>query len=87
MTAPWVLDEDDALDLLAYLVTSARTQVDEAAEYANEVDSIVVPEAYVLPLFDEPQTIMYNTNLIDGVHVNGNSQSGPLYNVREWTAA
>ncbi|WP_285651194.1 DUF6092 family protein [Actinomycetospora sp. NBRC 106375] len=33
MAAPWVLDEDDALELLAYLVTSARTQVDEAAEY------------------------------------------------------
>jgi hypothetical protein len=29
----WVLDEDEALELLAYLVTAARTQVDEAAEY------------------------------------------------------
>ena len=29
-----VLDEDAALELLAYLVTAARTQVDEAAEYA-----------------------------------------------------
>ncbi|MGD9528214.1 DUF6092 family protein [Pseudonocardia sp.] len=28
-----VLGEDEALELLAYLVTSARTQVDEAAEY------------------------------------------------------
>ena len=26
-------DEDEALEVLAYLVTSARTQVDEAAEY------------------------------------------------------
>jgi hypothetical protein len=33
MTPALVLDEDDALDLLAYLVTAARTQVDEAAEY------------------------------------------------------
>jgi uncharacterized protein DUF6092 len=32
MSAP-VLDEDEALELLAYLVTAARTQVDEAAEY------------------------------------------------------
>jgi hypothetical protein len=33
-TAPtWVLDEDEALELLAYLITAARTQVDEAAEY------------------------------------------------------
>lgn len=29
-----VLDEDDAIELLVYLVTAARTQVDEAAEYA-----------------------------------------------------
>jgi hypothetical protein len=29
-----VLDEDDALELLSYLVCAARTQVDEAAEYA-----------------------------------------------------
>jgi hypothetical protein len=33
MTPALVLDEDDALELLAYLVTAARTQVDEAAEY------------------------------------------------------
>jgi Family of unknown function (DUF6092) len=29
-----VLEEADAVELLAYLVTAARTQVDEAAEYA-----------------------------------------------------
>jgi type VI protein secretion system component VasF len=29
-----VLDESDAVELLVYLVTAARTQVDEAAEYA-----------------------------------------------------
>jgi hypothetical protein len=33
MPSTWVLDEDDALELLAYLITSARTQVDEAKEY------------------------------------------------------
>jgi hypothetical protein len=33
MPAPCILDEDDALELLAFLVTAARTQVDEAAEY------------------------------------------------------
>ena len=33
MTTTWVLDEDDALELLAYLITAARTQCDEAAEY------------------------------------------------------
>jgi hypothetical protein len=33
MPSQFVLDEDDALELLAYLITAARTQVDEAAEY------------------------------------------------------
>jgi len=31
--AKWVLTEDEALELLAFLLTAARTQVDEAAEY------------------------------------------------------
>ena len=30
-----VLDEGDGVELLAYLVTAARTQLDEAAEYAS----------------------------------------------------
>jgi hypothetical protein len=31
--AAMVLSEDEALELVAFLVTAARTQVDEAAEY------------------------------------------------------
>jgi len=34
MSTPLVLAEDEALELLAFLVTAARTQIDEAAEYA-----------------------------------------------------
>ncbi|HYB40623.1 MAG TPA: DUF6092 family protein [Candidatus Methylomirabilis sp.] len=34
MTTAMVLSEDEALELLAFLVTAARTQLDEAAEYA-----------------------------------------------------
>lgn len=33
MTSPMVLTEDEALELLAFLVTAARTQLEEAAEY------------------------------------------------------
>jgi Family of unknown function (DUF6092) len=33
MDSPLVLTEDEALELLAFLVTAARTQLDEAAEY------------------------------------------------------
>jgi len=33
MATAMVLTEDEALELLAFLVTAARTQLDEAAEY------------------------------------------------------
>ena len=33
MSSPTVLTEDEAIELLALLVTSARTQVDEPADY------------------------------------------------------
>jgi len=35
MTGKMVLSEDEALELVAFLVTAARTQVDEAAEYGS----------------------------------------------------
>jgi hypothetical protein len=35
MAAKMVLSEDEALELVAFLGTAARTQVDEAAEYAS----------------------------------------------------
>ena len=60
--------------------------VDEAAQYANEVDALAVPLALTLPLFDEPQGIVWNKNLIEGILPNGNSQAGPIFNVREWKA-
>jgi Family of unknown function (DUF6092) len=34
-TSPMVLTEEEALELLAFLVTAARTQLDEAAEYGS----------------------------------------------------
>jgi hypothetical protein len=35
MAAAMVLSEDEALELMAFLVTAARTQIDEAAEYGS----------------------------------------------------
>jgi|SRR5262245_5352584 len=35
MAATMVLSEDEALELVAFLVTAARTQVDEASEYGS----------------------------------------------------
>jgi uncharacterized protein DUF6092 len=34
-SSPLVLDESQALELLAFLITAARTQVDEASEYGS----------------------------------------------------
>ncbi|GAB3224937.1 hypothetical protein GCM10027447_14030 [Glycomyces halotolerans] len=73
-------DADAAIDKVRSTV-----DLDEAADFANQVEEIVMPEAYVLPLFDEPQHIMFNNEIMEGVHANGYSQAGPLYNVREWT--
>ena len=47
------MDEDEALELLAYLITAARTQVDEAKEYgplrllgaANRLAEAIAPRA------------------------------------------
>jgi hypothetical protein len=53
MPGAWILDEDDALELLAYLITAARTQLDEAAEYgpmrlliaAHRLGEMIVPRS------------------------------------------
>lgn len=64
----------------------ATVDLDEAAAAANEVVEIVVDNAYVLPISDQPQSIIYD-NTIDGIEANGSSQSGPLWNVEEWQPA
>jgi len=60
MPTTMVLTEDEALELLAFLVTAARTQLDEAAEYgplrlltaatklADFIDSRTSPETRAL---------------------------------------
>ncbi|MDA1360615.1 ABC transporter substrate-binding protein [Glycomyces luteolus] len=63
---------------------SATLEIDEAAEAANKVVELAVANALTLPLFDEPQSIVWNKNTVDGVVANGNTQGGPLYNAAEW---
>ncbi|MEV3935511.1 ABC transporter substrate-binding protein [Glycomyces sp. NPDC049804] len=70
---------DAAIDKLKTTADQA-----EAAAFANEVEAIAVPLALTLPLFDEPQGILWNKNLIEGVVGNGNSQGGPIFNCAEW---
>lgn len=70
---------DTAIDKI-----KSTADVAEAAQFANDVEAIAVPLALTLPLFDEPQGILWNKNLIDGVVGNGNSQGGPIFNCAEW---
>ncbi|MFG2847584.1 DUF6092 family protein [Kitasatospora sp. NPDC048296] len=63
MPVALVLAEDDAVELLAYLVTAARTQLDEAAEYApmrlltaaGRLAEMIDPQAgaWLRPLLEE----------------------------------
>ncbi|MEU6249296.1 ABC transporter substrate-binding protein [Glycomyces sp. NPDC047010] len=62
----------------------ATFDIDAAAEAANAVDALVVPDAYTLPIFDEPQAFYNNPQVLEGPVVNGYTQAGPLFNIREW---
>ncbi|SDD98893.1 ABC transporter substrate-binding protein [Glycomyces harbinensis] len=65
----------------------STTDIAESAQFANDVGAMVVPAAFTLPIFDEPQSTLYNNGTLDGITINGNSQAGPLWNVREWKPA
>ena len=61
--------------------------LDEAAEFANEVGRLATAQAFNLPLYDSPLSVMWNAEMVSGPAVNPYSQAGPLYNLREWTSA
>src|SRR5262245_50090062 len=70
MSTVWVLDEDDALELLALLITSARTQVDEAAEYG--------PMRLLIAAHRLGEMIVSRSSDATGALVTGPSQRMPL---------
>jgi peptide/nickel transport system substrate-binding protein len=76
----------DGLDEAIAKVRST-TDIGEAAAFANAVGSMVVPQAFTLPIFDEPQSVVYLNNALDGIVANGNSQAGPMWNIQEWKPA
>ncbi|MEU6858462.1 ABC transporter substrate-binding protein [Glycomyces sp. NPDC046736] len=76
----------DGLDEAIAKVRST-TDIAEAAQFANDVAALATPAAFTLPLLDEPQSIVYNNGTLTGVTGNGNSQAGPLWNLREWAPA
>ncbi|WP_026924779.1 ABC transporter substrate-binding protein [Glycomyces arizonensis] len=73
-------DIDAAVDLVR-----STLDLDQAAEYANQVGRLATAEAFNLPLYDSPLSIMWNTEMLSGPSVNAYSQAGPMYNVREWS--
>lgn len=65
----------------------STTDIGEAAQFANDVEGMVVPAAFTLPIFDEPQSVLYLNGALDGIVANGNSQAGPMWNIQEWKPA
>jgi hypothetical protein len=63
MATGWVLNEDEALELLAYLISAARTQVDEAAEYGP---MRLLTAAHRLAEAIAPRTSPATTELLEG---------------------
>ncbi|MFG3341827.1 ABC transporter family substrate-binding protein [Glycomyces sp. NPDC048151] len=76
----------DGLDEAIAKVRST-TDIGEAAQFANDVSAMVVPQAFTLPIFDEPQSVVYLNGNLDGIVPNGNSQAGPMWNIQEWKPA
>ncbi|MQM25158.1 ABC transporter substrate-binding protein [Glycomyces albidus] len=68
----------------AIALVRSTYDIDEAADYTNAVDAIVAPDAYTLPILDEPQVFYFNPAVLEGPTVNPASQAGPLFNIREW---
>ncbi|MEU6858461.1 ABC transporter substrate-binding protein [Glycomyces sp. NPDC046736] len=58
--------------------------LDEAAELANQVSAKAVEQAFTLPLYSSPLSVIWNSDLVTGPGVNPASQAGPVWNVREW---
>jgi ABC-type transport system substrate-binding protein len=76
----------DGLDEAIAKVRST-TDINEAAQFANDVEGMVVPQAFTLPVFDEPQSTLYLNGTLAGIVPNGNSQAGPMWNIQEWKPA
>lgn len=59
------------------------TDLDEAAERANEAAKLAAEEAYMLPISDNPVLILVNEDLVN-VRDNWANQQRGLYNIQEW---
>ncbi|MFE3458162.1 ABC transporter family substrate-binding protein [Nocardiopsis aegyptia] len=76
---------NDEVDELVEAVGGASSQ-EEAAEYANEAASLVVDEAYVLPIMHEPNYFFVNDRVAN-IEDNLQSSYRATYNIGEWALA
>lgn len=74
--------ENEELDELVNAVLET-TDLDEAAERANEAAQLAFEESYMLPISDNPVLIMVNEDLVN-VRDNWANQQRGLYNIQEW---
>lgn len=75
------LESDEVDDRIAQISTT--NDIDEAAQYTNDVLEALVDEAYYLPIVDAPVVIMADESLT-GVRDNPNSSNRGLYAMEEW---
>ncbi|GAB2481509.1 ABC transporter family substrate-binding protein [Nocardiopsis aegyptia] len=76
---------NEEIDELVEAVGGASSQ-EEAAEYANEAASLVVDEAYVLPIMHEPNYFFVNDRVAN-IEDNLQSSYRATYNIGEWALA
>ncbi|WP_017557706.1 ABC transporter family substrate-binding protein [Nocardiopsis baichengensis] len=73
-----VPEVDEALDRMG-----TATTLEEAAEYANDAGRLVVDQAYVLPLADEPR-YSFVTDGFTNIRDNRQHSLRATYNIGEW---
>ncbi|WP_025273534.1 ABC transporter family substrate-binding protein [Haloglycomyces albus] len=74
--------ESDEIDAVIDEIRQTE-DLDKAAELSNEAVELATDEAYVLPIFDAPDAIMVNEDLVN-VRDNWASSLRALYNMAEW---
>lgn len=58
----------------------------ESADFASQISAQAVAQAYTLPLYSSPLSVIWNAKLVDLPEpVNPNSQAAMAWNLREWS--
>ncbi|MBB6173565.1 peptide/nickel transport system substrate-binding protein [Nocardiopsis mwathae] len=74
--------ENEKVDELVEKVLEAKT-LDEAAELTNQAQEVLVEDAYVLPIMDEPAYAFVTEGYVN-IRDNRQAQKRAIYNMGEW---